>query len=77
MILSMLSNAREGGNTMIGALGGNRTHDPRLRRSQAVNQMIKHLITLIITAIQHQHIARNQDGHSALCYQYRHALISL
>ena len=25
-------NAREGDNTMIGALGGNRTHDPRLRR---------------------------------------------
>ena len=30
--LEILGNAREGGNTMIGALGGNRTHDPRLRK---------------------------------------------
>lgn len=27
-----LGNAKEGINTIIGALGGNRTHDPRLRK---------------------------------------------
>ena len=60
-----------------GALGGNRTHDPRLRRSEAVNQTIKYLITLIITTIQLPNIARNQDERSALCYQYHHALVNL
>ena len=42
--LEVLGNAREGGNTMIGALGGNRTHDPRLRRSWLCNYYL-HLFT--------------------------------
>ena len=60
-----------------GALGGNRTHDPRLRRARVVNQMIDFIGTFIQLVIKQRHIAYNQGGHSALSSQCRHVLTNL
>lgn len=50
-----------------------RTGDPRLRRARAVN-LITILTQILITlvTVQRQHIVRNLNEHSALCYLYRH-----
>ena len=72
-----LGNARKWRNTMIGALGGNRTHDPRLRRARVVNQMIDFIRLFIQLVIEQRHTAYNQGGHSALSSQCRHVLTNL
>ena len=61
-----------------GAPGGNRTHDPRLRRVGAVNYFIQLIQTIIIlTVVRHQRTEHNLNEHNALYYQYRHGLTNL